>query len=92
MCFIFQGTREEWQKVFFICSGLSVFGFIIFTVFAKAEEQQWSKQSTGVVVKQVNGELEDKTVNDELEDKEVNDEHDADKQVNDEHEDKATLV
>ncbi|XP_069117339.1 sialin-like [Argopecten irradians] len=37
------GTREEWQIVFFICVGLGVFGAIVFCVFGSGEEQEWAK-------------------------------------------------
>ena len=42
--FVLQGTQAEWQRVFFICSGMYVIGAIFFIVFASGEEQEWAKQ------------------------------------------------
>lgn len=36
-------TREEWQVVFFICAGISVFGAIVFLVLGSGTEQSWAK-------------------------------------------------
>jgi len=36
------GTREEWQKVFFISSGMFLFSGIFFFIFAKGELQPWA--------------------------------------------------
>lgn len=40
---IFQRTKEEWQVVFFICAGISVFGAIVFLVLGSGLEQSWAK-------------------------------------------------
>ncbi|XP_065062832.1 sialin-like [Rhopilema esculentum] len=37
-------TREQWQKVFFISSGIATFGGIIFLIFASGNEQTWCKR------------------------------------------------
>ncbi|OWF37697.1 Sialin [Mizuhopecten yessoensis] len=37
------GTREEWQIVFFICAGLGVFGALVFCLLGSGEEQEWAK-------------------------------------------------
>ena len=39
----FQGTREEWQTVFFLCSGMYGVGFIVFMAWGSGEEQEWAK-------------------------------------------------
>lgn len=36
-------TKEEWQVVFFICAGISVFGAIVFLVLGSGTEQSWAK-------------------------------------------------
>lgn len=36
-------TKEEWQVVFFICAGISVFGAIVFLVLGSGIEQSWAK-------------------------------------------------
>jgi ACS family sodium-dependent inorganic phosphate cotransporter-like MFS transporter 5 len=36
------GTREEWQKVFFISCGFFLFGGIFFLIFARGEVQPWA--------------------------------------------------
>ena len=45
-----QGSRREWQRVFFICSGLYAIGFIIFMCWASGEEQEWAKVSSQCIV------------------------------------------
>jgi len=40
-----QGSREEWMKVFFICSGLYVISTIVYAVLASGVEQPWAKSS-----------------------------------------------
>lgn len=37
-------TQSEWQRVFFVCAGLSAFGGIFFAIFAKGEVQTWAVQ------------------------------------------------
>ena len=39
-----QGTREEWQRIFFISGGLYAFGFLMFMTLARGEEQDWAKE------------------------------------------------
>jgi MFS family permease len=36
------GTREDWQKVFFISSGFFIFGGLFFLIFARGEIQPWA--------------------------------------------------
>lgn len=36
------GTREDWQKVFFISSGMFLFSGIFFFIFARGELQPWA--------------------------------------------------
>jgi len=37
-----QGTRSEWQQVFFISSGFFIFGGVFFFIFARGELQPWA--------------------------------------------------
>ncbi|XP_064646592.1 sialin-like [Lineus longissimus] len=38
------GTREEWQIVFYICGAVYLLGTIVFLIFAAGEEQPWAKE------------------------------------------------
>ena len=38
-----QGTQQEWQRVFFICTAIYVIGTIMFSLFARGEEQPWAR-------------------------------------------------
>ena len=42
--------------MFFVCSGLFVFGLIIFTGVVNINKQKWSKGLAAVIVDQVNDE------------------------------------
>jgi hypothetical protein len=44
----FQGTKQEWQKVFYIASGMFIFGGFIFLVFSKGTVVSWADNSTKV--------------------------------------------
>ncbi|XP_056001235.1 sialin-like [Ostrea edulis] len=37
------GTREEWQTVFFICTGVGLTGAMAFVVLGSGVEQEWAK-------------------------------------------------
>lgn len=37
-----QGTKQEWQTVFFISASFFIFGGVIFAVFARGEIQPWA--------------------------------------------------
>ncbi|XP_064646594.1 sialin-like isoform X2 [Lineus longissimus] len=37
------GTREEWQVVFYICAGVAIFGAIFYSIFADGKEQSWAR-------------------------------------------------
>lgn len=39
---MFQGTPEEWQKVFYVWAAIFVIGVILFAVFARGEIQDWA--------------------------------------------------
>ena len=41
--FPFQGTREEWRSVFLLTSGIFTLGWLVYVLFANAEEADWSK-------------------------------------------------
>lgn len=47
MCFysLLQGTQEEWKVVFFICTGLYIFGTLVFVIFGSSDEQWWSSET-----------------------------------------------
>jgi hypothetical protein len=49
VCFVFQGSQSEWQVVFFICAAVYLASFIFYAVFARGEEQEWSKEGGGVI-------------------------------------------
>lgn len=36
-------TRIQWQKIFYICAGINMFGAIFYTIFGKGEEQWWNR-------------------------------------------------
>uniref|UniRef100_A0AC34PW06 Major facilitator superfamily (MFS) profile domain-containing protein n=1 Tax=Panagrolaimus sp. JU765 TaxID=591449 RepID=A0AC34PW06_9BILA len=36
------GTKEEWQTVFYLTAGILIFGALFFSVFAKGELQPWA--------------------------------------------------
>ena len=38
-----QGEREEWQKVFYITGAVSLFGALVYGLFASGVEQEWAK-------------------------------------------------
>ena len=38
-------TRSDWQKVFFLCAGIQVFGAIVFVVFGSGNIQSWAGSS-----------------------------------------------
>ena len=38
-----QGGTAEWQRVFFLCSGISILGWLSFLVFGSSEEQDWAR-------------------------------------------------
>ncbi len=40
---LFQSTRGQWKKVFFISSGIYLFGMIVFVLFGSGKEQLWAK-------------------------------------------------
>ena len=44
-----QGTREQWQTCFYISAGAYLLGWLMFTIFAKAEEQEWAKMKDDVL-------------------------------------------
>jgi hypothetical protein len=46
---VFQGSQSEWQVVFFICAAVYFASFIFYAVFARGEEQEWSKEGGGVI-------------------------------------------
>ncbi|XP_046550873.1 uncharacterized transporter slc-17.2-like [Haliotis rubra] len=48
--FILQGTREEWQIVFWIVGGLNIVGACVFVVFGKGTELDWAKEDNPHVV------------------------------------------
>ncbi|XP_071957569.1 sialin-like [Antedon mediterranea] len=50
-----QNTHKQWSVVFLICTGIQLFGMVIFLVFAKGEQQEWSIRSTNKTSKK-NGE------------------------------------
>ena len=39
---IFQGSQEEWQRVFFLCGGIYVLGWLVYLVFGRGELQSWA--------------------------------------------------
>ena len=43
--FLFQPSRSDWQKVFYINGGILAFGALVFVFFASGEEQSWAKAS-----------------------------------------------
>ncbi|KAJ8320264.1 hypothetical protein KUTeg_001851, partial [Tegillarca granosa] len=46
--FYYEGTREEWQIIFFICVGVAVAGSIMFAMFGSGEEQKWAKDDDDI--------------------------------------------
>ncbi|KAH7719853.1 Major Facilitator Superfamily protein [Aphelenchoides avenae] len=36
------GAHEEWQKVFYICAGITMFGAIVYCIFIQGEVQSWA--------------------------------------------------
>ncbi|XP_067648944.1 uncharacterized transporter slc-17.2-like [Haliotis asinina] len=42
-----QGTRDEWQIVFWIVGGLNIVGACVFVVFGKGTELDWAKEDGG---------------------------------------------
>ncbi|XP_064611711.1 sialin-like [Liolophura sinensis] len=40
-----QGTQEEWRVVFFMCTGLYIFGTLVFVPFGSSDEQWWSSET-----------------------------------------------
>ncbi len=38
-----QGTREEWQTVWYICAGCNALGAIVYGLLGTGEEQTWAK-------------------------------------------------
>ena len=43
-----QQTRGEWQIVFFISSGIYIFGGVIYMIFATGRLQRWALESEDV--------------------------------------------
>ena len=44
---MFQGTREEWQRVFYIHCSIMIVGAIGFGLLAKGEVQKWAVPTEG---------------------------------------------
>ena len=40
---LFQGTRLEWNNVFYLTSGVCLFGTIFYLIFASADLQEWAR-------------------------------------------------
>jgi len=53
-----QGTRAEWQQVFFISSGFFLFGGVFFFIFARGEIQPWAVTEKPIELQLVNEEGE----------------------------------
>jgi hypothetical protein len=40
--FFFQQTQQQWNKIFYIASSITVLGALIYLIFTSAERQPWS--------------------------------------------------
>jgi ACS family sodium-dependent inorganic phosphate cotransporter-like MFS transporter 5 len=58
------GTREEWQKVFFISCGFFLFGGLFFLIFAKGEVQPWAITEKPAELRLVDSVIEKNELND----------------------------
>ena len=38
-----QGSVEEWQRVFFLSSGIFIFGWLAYVIFSSSQEQEWGR-------------------------------------------------
>ena len=47
-----QGTVEEWRVVFYVWSAIFVFGAVFFTIFARGETQEWTREDKSDTVDQ----------------------------------------
>lgn len=58
-----QGSRSEWQTIFFISAGLFAVSSVVYDIFAKGDVQPWAKYENHEDVKvedtDVNGEIVD---------------------------------
>ena len=43
----FQGSVEEWQLVFFVSSGIFIFGWLVYVIFSSSREQEWGRLDFG---------------------------------------------
>lgn len=50
MC-ILQQTSEEWRSVLFISCGVSVFGMLVYGLFASSELAPWANDPTNLEIK-----------------------------------------
>jgi len=39
---VFQPSREQWQKVFYVTAGIYVFGAVFFVIFGSGDVQPWN--------------------------------------------------
>ena len=44
--FFSQGTREEWQKVFFLAAAIYALGGVLFIILARGELQPWAVEES----------------------------------------------
>lgn len=42
--FIFQRKQEEWKIVFWLTSGIYLFGYLVYFIFADVKLQPWAKE------------------------------------------------
>ena len=47
-----QGTVEEWRVVFYVWAAVFVFGAVFFTIFARGETQEWTREDKSDTVDQ----------------------------------------
>ena len=50
------GSQEEWQRIFFLSTGVSGFGWLCYLFLVSTEEQPWARAEAQVVETQVPGE------------------------------------
>ena len=76
-CITLQGTREEWQKVFFISCGFFLFGGLFFLIFAKGEVQPWAITEKPADLRLVDSVIEKKQLNDNEDSKDNRNEYET---------------